>query len=150
MGGIYIDTYGYRRIKNRNHFYCDNQGYVLEHRLSMEKQLGRYLLPEEIIHHKNGIKTDNRINNIKLFTNNGFHRRYHNLKDNPFLSRKHTKKTKKLMGEIRKKYWQIHSKKVQLVCDNCGKEFMRPQCRLKNKNYFCSYDCFLSYIRRKQ
>ncbi len=51
--------------------------YVPLHRLIMEKHLGRYLTAKEVVHHKNGDRTDNRLDNLQLFATNGLHTAHH-------------------------------------------------------------------------
>lgn len=51
-------------------------GYVAEHRLVMEQKLGRYLDPQEVVHHIDGNPENNHPDNLQLFANNGEHLRY--------------------------------------------------------------------------
>ena len=66
--GGHVNTQGYVMIFKPNHPNANNVGYVREHRLVMEEYLGRYLNNDEVVHHINGNKSDNRIENLELMT----------------------------------------------------------------------------------
>jgi hypothetical protein len=50
---------------------------VYQHRMVMEKSIGRKLLPSEVVHHINNKRDDNRIENLKLLPNQSSHRKQH-------------------------------------------------------------------------
>ena len=76
-GGKKYDGHGYIMVYCPKHPNAINKIYVYEHRLVMEKHLGRYLKKLEVIHHKNGKKDDNNISNLQLFDNQKEHTSYH-------------------------------------------------------------------------
>lgn len=78
-GGVKHREDGYTAIWMPDHPFSNDDGYIMEHRLVMERHIGRYLTKEEVVHHKNGVRNDNRIENLHLFANGGEHQRYHAL-----------------------------------------------------------------------
>lgn len=70
----YIDQLGYAFIYLPKDHWCSpmtgrgHKQYLSQHRLVMAEHLGRLLKPREYVHHINGVKTDNRIENLKLVT----------------------------------------------------------------------------------
>lgn len=53
-----------------NHPKATKNGYVLEHRIIMENYLGRILEDNEVVHHLNHDKFDNRLENLQVLTHN--------------------------------------------------------------------------------
>lgn len=90
--------------------------YVLVHRVILENYLGRLLDSDEIAHHINENKKDNRIENIELCLKD-IHKRYHAKKGRSY---------------------------VLITCAWCSEKFKREKrdlCKTKNNIYFCSKSC---------
>lgn len=68
-GGRIRRKNGYVAVYAPNHpsLTASKKRHVLEHRLVMEQKLGRYLQPFEEVHHINGVKDDNRPENLELW-----------------------------------------------------------------------------------
>jgi len=71
---VHKGDYLYARVPN--HPNANKNGYVLAHRVIMENSLGRLLTADEIVHHINHNKFDNRIENLQITTPQE-HGRYH-------------------------------------------------------------------------
>ena len=68
----YKDSNGYIAVRNHpdmpsTHPNIQKRGIVLEHTIVMSMHLGRPLLKGENVHHRNGIRDDNRIENLELW-----------------------------------------------------------------------------------
>lgn len=72
-GGRVIDKGGYILVKSPNHPMATQKGYVREHRLVMEKILGRFLTETEVVHHKDDDTGNNDPENLLLFDTNSIH-----------------------------------------------------------------------------
>lgn len=116
-------SHGYVEIKKPEHPFADSEGYVKEHRLIMEAELGRYLATKEYVHHINGVKTDNRIENLQLI-NPSKHSIIHHIIDmsDRVCSDCGSNKTT-IKKENGRPHWNHWNKR--LVCNTCYQKLYR-------------------------
>lgn len=74
-GGRTVDKQGYVLVKAPGHPHAGRSGYVREHRLVMERKLGRLLERHEVVDHIDGNTANNDPENLRLFASNGDHLR---------------------------------------------------------------------------
>ena len=116
----------YLFAKIKNHPKANKHGYVYEHRIVIENNINRILNDNEIVHHKNGNKKDNDINNLELL-NNVEHICHHN-------------------DERKGRTF------VELKCPFCKKLFEKEKrnCHLSKKGQeftFCSRSCNKNFYK---
>lgn len=118
--GRRMDDYGYVLIYAPNHPRCAKNKMIKEHRLVMEKHLNRYLTNKEVVHHINGKKNDNRIENLKLFKHQGEHL---------------------LIDHPRQKKCNTSTKRECSTCHRIKNLNIKNFYRCKNSNYGFGYTC---------
>lgn len=64
---------GYYERYHPTHLHANTSGYVPEHKLVMEAELGRALKPDEVVHHIDGDRTNNHPNNLRVYENQNEH-----------------------------------------------------------------------------
>ncbi len=101
-GGI-RKSHGYVNIYKPEHPFANVRGEVAEHQLVMEKKIGRYLREDEVAHHINHIKIDNRIENLLLLTKSK-HGKLHGKMNK---GKKNPSAIKNLIPYMKNKGWNI-------------------------------------------
>jgi hypothetical protein len=104
---------GYVYCYNPTHLKAIGKGYVGEHILILEKKIGRLLTADECAHHINGIRNDNKPENLMVMTHEE-----HNKHHNPM--------TRHLSGKYYGKYFQ--HRKDKCICGNL-KDVRAKHCR---------------------
>ncbi len=127
-GGTHLTSEGYRMVVCKGYPNANKQGYILEHRLVMERHLNRFLVTGEVVHHINGDIVNNRIENLELMTISE-HSRHHHL-GKLLLHRRSNKSDLRMPNEI--------NYLTKCKC-GCGSEIQRFDNRNRRRFYILGH-----------
>jgi hypothetical protein len=133
----WINSRGYREVR------LPDGRKIKEHRLIMEKHIGRRLSPEEIVHHRNGNRLDNRKENLQIMTRSQHGKEHGTEHLAPYRPRGTAALIKRNLG---RPAWNSGTKKyISLTCNRCGLTFQRALAchRMKRRSWvsYCSRKC---------
>jgi len=115
---------------------ANKAGYVPQHRYVVERDLGRYLLPSEVVHHKDLDKTNNDRDNLLLFDSQGDHVRFHNY-NYPSEDINKLLEEGLIVENANHAHQTIAIDKYKCICKFCGDTFTSET----KHNNFCSRIC---------
>lgn len=131
--GRYVTRAGYIFIKRPDHPNANARGYVREHVFVMSESISRPLRSGEIVHHVNGDKSDNRIENLELMERGAHHSHHHKDVIKPASVRA-------LMLANDARSASLKALRTY-ICDGCGARYT-ARTRAKHARTFCSKKCY--------
>lgn len=121
--------YGYIIIYCPEHPYSTSKGYVMEHRLVMESHLGRYLKPEEKIHHNDKNPSNNNLSNLVLVDSQSNHIKLYHGRDPEIWKRicYYCKTNKVYIDKLGRLGWRKTNLPNRYMCNRCYDKIRRKR-----------------------
>jgi HNH endonuclease len=129
---------GYIFVQMPEHPNAGPTGYVRQHALVMSQHLGRPIAANEVVHHKNEDRTDNRLENLEVMTRSAHHSLHHRgvIKPGSIAALKgHTSDEMRAIWSTTRAH-----ERVELKCLQCGSTFYRRSI-IRTRKY-CSFSCY--------
>ena len=118
----------YKLVYNPGHPRANYKGWVCEHVIVAEQKLGRFLDKNECVHHIDGNKKNNDPSNIMVFATNADHVSFH-------------KGNNVDLYEKDGVWYSARQKKLQLVCEYCGRQYETTKGLSRKNRKYCSHQC---------